>query len=262
MANSPRALAMLTFIQTETPRLCSSVAFQTGPMDDAAIYEAYIYTCVVEAMEVFQRSWPRVKIDWRVISPPASPNTLVLRKKACSVKAATNKYGYVLLTVNGAAYELHTDVPVEGRSGVLNEIDVVLLQANVCDRIRRGALKAPRPPDVTLLIEAKCYSNSLELGIGRGFLGLRNSEFGGLPSGYLVSTAENERIQAMVGFHSKRDKAFWPRLNDEQERRDFFIQQVAQRLGSMLVTAPKSAKGAKRAGTSDSPYQVPLPGWE
>lgn len=261
MTNSASAAAMLAFIQTETPRLCRGVAFQPRPMDAAAIYEAYVYTCVVEALESLQRYWPQ-KVRWQVVSPSTMPNTLVLRKKACSLKSAADKYGYILISVNGDAYELHTDVPAEGKSGVLNEIDVILLKEAACDRIRQGLSRAPTASDIVLLIEAKCYSSdsSLELGIGRGFLGLRNAEFGGHSLGYLISTANNDHIQDMVTYHGRPRKTFWPRLDDRPEKRNALIQELARQLSYALLGVPKKAKGTRRPKrTSARPSSVQAP---
>lgn len=259
MANSNRATSMRLYIEREMQRLLPPARFQGQPMDDAAIYEAYMYTCVVEAVEFLQRLHPRAGIRWDLVSPPNAPNQLILRKKACSIASATNRYSYVRIYVGSEAYELHTDVPVEGRSGVLSELDVALLRAEVCDAIRRGEQLAPQAADVLLLIEAKCYSATLDLAFGREFLGLYNTEFRGQPIGCLVSTAENNRVHIMLGYHEKRQQPFWPGLNDTAANRQAFVDYLARRLSSAIITPRRVPSRQQQMSRRSGAVQPPLP---
>lgn len=67
--------------------------------------------------------------------------------------------------------EIHLGVKVAGGSGVAHECDVAILERGEADRSRRSNVH-PKQSKLIAAIEAKNYSTSPELGIGRGFIGL------------------------------------------------------------------------------------------
>ncbi len=148
---------------------------------NAAIYEAYIFTCVVEAIEELSKKYPGFASVDPPRNPPSRATNLVLRKKACPIATASGLYSHVPLCIDGVRYELHTDTPTADRSSTLHELDVALIKESVCDKIRQLGDGDPTYEDVTLFVEAKCYSAILPLNISRAFLGLY-SVFSGVAS--------------------------------------------------------------------------------
>lgn len=246
MSISPRVAAMDKYVATEIPNLSRGTVIKPLSQNSGVIYEAYLFTCVVEALDRLQQSCPSAKVCRKLVCPVSAPNTLVLRKKACAIKPATTRYSYARVWIHGIEYELHTDVRVQGRSGVLSELDIVLLDARTCDLLRSGSIpqEDPRHDDVLLFIEAKCYASRLELGIGRGFLGLCKAELEGKPIAYLASPADNNSISDMMVFHGRQKQKFWAGLDDLARNRDDFIQDVASLL--CKNTTAKSKRRQKR----------------
>lgn len=72
---------------------------------------------------------------------------------------------------DGRALEIHLGVRLTGKSGVLHEADVVVLDSMEALRCRAAAVP-PRHSKAIAIIEAKHYEASPGLGIGRSFLGL------------------------------------------------------------------------------------------
>lgn len=71
------------------------------------------------------------------------------------------------------ALEVHLGIYVAGSSGVAHECDVVLLDFPEALRSRAGAVH-PRRSGVVGAVEAKFYSASPGIGVGRNFIGLGN----------------------------------------------------------------------------------------
>ncbi|NNH72461.1 hypothetical protein HLB23_21805 [Nocardia uniformis] len=67
--------------------------------------------------------------------------------------------------------EIHLGVKVAGSSGVAHECDVAILERDEADRSRQSGAH-PKQSKLIAAIEAKNYSASPELGVGRGFVGL------------------------------------------------------------------------------------------
>jgi hypothetical protein len=67
--------------------------------------------------------------------------------------------------------ELHTGVSIAGKSKVVHEADVLVLPSAIADRCRALDVD-PASHDAQLVIEAKYYTQPVDLGTGREFLGL------------------------------------------------------------------------------------------
>jgi len=260
---SPKVTQMEAHVAAAIPILSKGTVIKPLSQNSGIIYEAYLFTCVVEALERLRVLCPVAQVKWELICPAAAPRTLALRKKACPIKPATALYSYVRVWIRGTEYELHTDVRVQGQSGVLSELDIVLLNAQTCRSLRIGPQVDPRHKDVLLFIEAKCYDPSLELGIGRGFLGLCKAEFGERSIAYLASPASNKSISAMVGFHGKRRQKFWSGLDDLARNREEFVLDVVTLLCQEATTGSKRRKKQPIDEPNDELTRIvqrPLPG--
>ncbi|WP_280313981.1 hypothetical protein [Nocardia wallacei] len=80
-------------------------------------------------------------------------------------------YAYVEFPNPQKSLEIHLGVYVVGRSKVAHECDVAIIDHQEAERSRLGGVH-PRQGKVIAAIEAKHYSNSPGLSVGRSFLGL------------------------------------------------------------------------------------------
>jgi len=69
------------------------------------------------------------------------------------------------------ALEAHTGIKIAGKSGVLHEADVAVLEAAEAENCRLNSV-SPRSSKVLIAVECKFYSSGLQLHLARGFVGL------------------------------------------------------------------------------------------
>jgi hypothetical protein len=115
-------------------------------------------------------------------------------------------FTHALVSFPGTAkiLEIHLGVYVLSRSKVAHECDVAILDHNEAERSRRGGVH-PRQVGLIAAIEAKHYSASPGLGIGRGFLGL-SSELGQRRCSLVFPATSSANIAALIA--SKPSEAF------------------------------------------------------
>ena len=132
------------------------------------IYEAYLFTLVLRAARSEGGT-----IAFRCING-GTPNPFVFRTSPGYIASSTQNYGYAEIGFPGCfPLEAHVGIRVSGKSNVLHECDVAVLLKSEADLCRAGPDRvAPRSAKVILAIEAKYYSASVPLGLGREFLGL------------------------------------------------------------------------------------------
>lgn len=230
---------------------------------EGAIFEAYIYTCVIEAVDdLLKKIYCNTEFE-EFTSPPGCVNQLVLRKQRCSISSAAKRYSHVVLKIGGSRYELHTDVPVSGVSKQRHELDVALIRAAACDKCRDDKKGNPDPSyqDIGLFVEAKCYSAAtIEPNIGRAFLGLCH-DLERRPASLLVTTATSAHIDGYLKYHgqnSGRPICFHPGLSHTVQSRNRFISVLSQSIEqtilkpsmSKLPTASHAEKRNKKQKTT------------
>ena len=143
----------------------SSLTMQSHVSD---IYEAYVFSVLLQAART---EGARVMLS--SIQGGAS-TFFVFRTSPGYLNSRRHNYGYAELHFPGCPpLEVHISVRVAGHSNVLHECDVSVIdqaEAHLC----RGTAQtlAPRSARVRIAIEAKFYTTSLALQLGRGFLGL------------------------------------------------------------------------------------------
>ena len=129
------------------------------------LYEAFTLCCLVEALS-------QLGAQFEVHDQDDTPTgTLVLRTKPGLLYSRDVPYTFIVARASGREYEIHSDVRVVGRSKVLHEIDVALLDRAEGIRCRQAQV-SPRQAKVRFLAECKFYGEALPLRIGREFLGL------------------------------------------------------------------------------------------
>ena len=129
-------------------------------------YELYLFSLVVQAA---------VDADARVFYETVSgkPATeLRVRTTPGRIYSTTHDYTHAVLRWDRSApLEAHVGVRVRGKSFVLHECDVAVLERREAELCRRDQ-RDPASSKLKLAVEAKFYSSTLPLHLAREFMGL------------------------------------------------------------------------------------------
>ncbi len=246
--------ALMQFIDASACRLFQlKYASPEIKKAEGAIFEAFIHACVAEAVGTLSARFPGTEIV-EAKSPDGNTGMLVLRKQKRSVGSAGSDFSFVALRIGDRLLELHTDTPVRGVSNMPSELDVALLNAPICEQLRRQGQGDPICSQVSLLIEAKCYSypGLLKPNVGRAFMGLCD-DFQRLPLSILVTTVNNTHIADYLAHHRRSrggDHLIWffPNLTHESSRHKAFIRFLAERIERALLSPPPRSTAASGGG--------------
>lgn len=146
------------------PSLVSSLDSTSRGSD---IYEGYLFTLICIAAEI-----EGARVTLRSFDS-SNPTEFVFRTSPGYISSRNKDYGYAILRFPGKPeLEAHLDVRVSGTSNVLHECDICVLLKEEADLCRYSKVKvAPRASRVIISAEAKFYTSSLGLELGREFLG-------------------------------------------------------------------------------------------
>lgn len=156
------------------------------------LYEAYILSCVVKALINLNCT-----LEARDNNDTVTTNFL-FRLKPGYIFSPTTSSSFVHILYNNKQYELHSGVRVSGKSSVLHEMDVAIIEKNEADSCRNQS-RHPRPTKLKFLAECKFYGSDLPLNIGREYLGLC-SEFS-IRVKSIVSNAGSNSIHKLLTTH-------------------------------------------------------------
>lgn len=172
MTNPRTNLQLLNRLTAILPDAVPTTMTLSGPKPTAGndIYEAYLFSLIVEAA---------ITEGYSVEFKDAGGNratSLHLRTSPGHITSARSKAGqkftHAHLEVrNRPPLELHTGIFTVGKSRVAHEADVLLLSKDEADRCRSGNVD-PQSSTALLAIEAKYYTNAVDLATAREFLGL------------------------------------------------------------------------------------------
>jgi hypothetical protein len=216
--------ALAAAISTAVMRVGASAASLTAASRAFSLYEAFVFSSVVEALV-------RLGAQFEVRDHDDNPsNTLVFRTKPGLIYTPGVPYTFVLVRLPGTReYELHSTLRAEGRSKVLHELDVALVDRAEAVRCRQAGV-SPRQAKIKLLAECKFYGRSLPLELGREFLGL-SSEFG-LRVKTIVSNVRSAQVGKMITSHKGTENFDVSPLDPARVRR--FVEWLAKELEQAL----------------------------
>jgi hypothetical protein len=185
--------ALAAAIANAVTQVSATGASLTAASRSYSLYEGFVFSCVVEALA-------RLGAQFEVRNYDDTPSTtLVFRTKPGLIYTAGVPYTFVLTRLtNNREYELHSTLRAEGRSRVLHELDVALVERAEAVRCRQAGV-SPRQGKIKLLAECKFYGRSLPLELGREFLGL-TSEFS-LRVKTIVSNVRSDQVGKMITSH-------------------------------------------------------------
>jgi hypothetical protein len=146
-------------------------AINANPLATVAqsdIFEAYVLTLVIRAARTENATVSYASRN----GMPATE--LLLRTSPGFIFSTAKNYTHAVLTFpDGRVLEGHSGIKVAGKSGVLHELDVAVLERAEAENCRRNNV-SPRSSKVLIGVECKFYASALQLHLARAFLGLVN----------------------------------------------------------------------------------------
>ncbi|MFM0596832.1 hypothetical protein [Paraburkholderia dilworthii] len=155
---------MLTEISSVLGAAISASPIASSALSD--IFEAYIFTLLIRAARD-----EGAAVNFKSRSG-RSATSLILRTSPGWLYSSAQDYTHALLEFPGRpALEAHTGIKVAGKSGVLHELDVAVLDRAEAENCRLNRV-SPRSSRVLVGVECKFYTSALQLHLARGFIGL------------------------------------------------------------------------------------------
>jgi hypothetical protein len=169
--------AELSRLRAASPSLASKGVIEK-------VYEIYVLTCLLKALRSIGAVLePRDLNDVRT-------NNLRFRFNPGKIHSPTVPTTFINVTCLGRQYEVQNGVRVRGRSYVLHELDVCIIDKD--EAVKCRALQVdPSQSKIHALIECKFYGDKLTLGLGREFIGL-HSEFNTAVKAIVSNTSHDE----------------------------------------------------------------------
>jgi hypothetical protein len=155
---------LLLDIQTA---LGASVTPSLSTASDASdLFEAYVLTLTIDAAKQ-----EGAQVTYRDVFGN-SPSRFVFRTSPGYIFSQAKPYTHAVIAFQGkTVLEAHVGVRVVGKSGVLHECDVAVIEQLEAETCRRKQVP-PRSSKVLIAVECKFYSTPLQLHLARSFLGL------------------------------------------------------------------------------------------
>ncbi|MGB9180710.1 MAG: hypothetical protein WCB68_15875 [Pyrinomonadaceae bacterium] len=142
-----------------TPSLSSASAVSD-------IFEAYILSLVIQAAEAEDATISYQDVFGNI------PTNFVFRTSPGYIFSTAHPYTHAVITFpNKPPLEAHVGVRVVGKSRVLHECDVAVMEQAEAETCRQRQVP-PRSSKVLIAVECKFYSTPLQLYLARAFLGL------------------------------------------------------------------------------------------
>ncbi len=169
----------------------------TTASDTSDIFEAYVFSLVIEAARTEGST-----ITYRDIFGN-TPTDFIFRTSPGYIFSTNRSYTHaVIFFPNKAPLEAHVGVRVVGKSGVLHECDVAVIEQSEAETCRRRFVP-PRSSKVLIAVECKFYSTPLQLHLARAFIGLTTDLSATKP--VFVSNSSSNSLEKLL---SGRDRAW------------------------------------------------------
>ncbi len=167
----------------------------TSESDTSDIFEAYVFSLVLEAAQT-----EGATIMYRNVLGN-TPTDFIFRTSPGYIFSTNRNYTHaVIFFPNKAPLEVHIGVRVVGKSDVLHECDVAVIEqveAEIC----RQRQVPPRSSKVLIAVECKFYSTPLQLHLARAFIGLTTDLSAKTP--IFVSNSSSNSLEKLL---TERDR--------------------------------------------------------
>lgn len=161
------------------------------------LYEAYVFSLVLDA----------ARTEGAVITyrdrVGAVPVVFLFRTSPSRISIAVPNYCYADIFFQGKpGLEAHVGIYVSDKAKVRHETDVVVLRRDEAQTCRAAGDIDPRYSKLILSAECKMYQNAtLDIGLGRGFLGL-SAELKGVTTTFVANKGAGP-IERLLVHHRK-----------------------------------------------------------
>ncbi len=157
------------------------------------VYENYIWALCLQAA-----TQHGARITYETIHErPAT--ILVFRTSPGAIYSNVHEYTHAVLEFAGCPpLEVHVGVRVTGKSRVLHECDVAVIdryEAQLC----RTEQVHPRASKVLIAAECKFYTSAIQLYLGRGFLGLTSDIH--RKERYFITNGQSPSVIKLIAHH-------------------------------------------------------------
>lgn len=171
-------------------------AATAGYSDSSAtndIYENYIWALCLRAARRHGAS-----IHYETFNE-APAGTLVFRTSPGAIYSTTHPYTHAVINFAGCPpLEVHIGIRITGKSRVLHECDVAVLDKSE-GRLCRQEQVHPRASKVLIGVECKFYTSAIQLHLGRGFLGLTSDIH--RKERYFVTNSQSPSVTKLIAYH-------------------------------------------------------------
>jgi hypothetical protein len=157
------------------------------------IYENYVWALCLQAATQHGAAVSYQTVRER----PAS--TLIFRTSPGAIYSTTHDYTHAVLDFDGCPpLEVHVGVKVTGKSRVLHECDVAVIDREET-LLCRAEQVHPRASKVLIAAECKFYTSAIQLALGRGFLGLTSDIH--RKERYFITNGHSSSVQKLIAHH-------------------------------------------------------------
>ena len=172
------------------------------------IFEAYIFSLLIEAAENEGGEISFIDVNGRVTSD------LIFRTSPGYIYSKSQPYTHAVLRFLGRPnLEVHVGIMVAGRSEILHECDLAVIEQSEAETCRREMVH-PRSSKLKISVECKFYSARLKLDLARSFLGLSKEFF--VKDIFFVSNTNSINVEKIFSKHrAKWDHKIIPSSTNE-----------------------------------------------
>lgn len=163
------------------------------------LFEAYILMLILQAA----KNEGAVPIRYENVHGK-STNQFIFRGGPGYIYSATQDYTHAIIEFRGKPQlEAHINIRVSGKSKVLHECDVAVLDRAEAVTCRKNMVM-PRQTKLLLAIECKYYQDSpLGLDLGRSFMGLVRDLSSKYSEIFFVTNTSHNPLQNLLAYHKE-----------------------------------------------------------
>lgn len=157
------------------------------------IYESYVWALCLRAARLHGAS-----IEYQNYNEERTRD-LVFRTSPGAIYSAARAYTHASIEFSGCpALEAHIGIRITGKSRVLHECDVAILDKEEARLCRENQVH-PRASKVLLAAECKFYTSAIQLYLGRSFIGLTSDIH--RKERYFVTNAQSPNVTKLIAHH-------------------------------------------------------------
>jgi hypothetical protein len=181
------------------------------------LFEGYIFCLVLQAAKTEGATVCYRNVDGK------TPKSFVFRTSPGYIFSQRRQYTHAVISFSGKSpLEVHIGVMVVGRSRVLHECDVAVIEQAEAETCRRRQVP-PRSSKILVAMECKFYSTPLHLNLARSFIGLV-SDISPKESVFVTNSSSTSVEKLLSGRNKKWEHNVIPSSTIEVSRLQYLFQ--------------------------------------